>query len=165
MSRIQEGSLLRQKRKTGPDAWVFRWYDESNGERKYRKSVIGAVDRLPTRHAAEVAILALRRTINSENRAPEAVTDLIAHYRKDELVPERKAFPLVASRSSCRPTEGLRCTDYHVQITRREVTAARGGRPSGRTPALYWLYGRTHRSNPHQAQDSVRNGKRPVRLP
>ncbi|WP_348266173.1 hypothetical protein P8936_09615 [Edaphobacter paludis] len=53
MSRFQEGSLLRLKRKTGPDAWVFRWYEEINGERKYRKSVIGTVDKLPTRHAAE----------------------------------------------------------------------------------------------------------------
>jgi integrase len=95
MSRIQEGSLLRLKRKTGPDAWVFRWYDESNGERKYRKSVIGTVDRLPTRHAAEGAILAFRRNINSEHRVPETVSDLITHYRKHELVPERKAFATI----------------------------------------------------------------------
>lgn len=95
MSRIQEGSLLRLKRKTGPDAWVFRWYDESNGERKYRKTVIGTVDRLPTRHDAEGAILAFRRNINSEHRVPETVTDLIAHYRKHELVPERKAFATI----------------------------------------------------------------------
>jgi integrase len=95
MSRIQEGSLLRLKRKTGPDAWVFRWYDESNGERKYRKTVIGTVDRLPTRHAAEGAILAFRRNINSEHRVPETVTDLITHYRKHELVPERKAFATI----------------------------------------------------------------------
>ena len=62
---------------TGPDAWVFRWYDKSNGERKYRKTVIGTVDRLPTRHAAEGAILAFRRNINSEHRVPETVSDLI----------------------------------------------------------------------------------------
>ena len=95
MSRIQEGSLLRLKRKTGPDAWVFRWYDENNGERKYRKTVIGTVDRLPTRHAAEGAILAFRRNINSELRVPETVSDLITHYRKHELVPERKAFATI----------------------------------------------------------------------
>lgn len=27
MSRFQQGSLLRMKRKGAPDAWVFRWYD------------------------------------------------------------------------------------------------------------------------------------------
>ena len=86
---------MRLKRKTGPDAWVFRWYDESNGERKYRKTVIGTVDRLPTRHDAEGAILAFRRNINSEHRVPETVTDLITHYRKHELVPERKAFATI----------------------------------------------------------------------
>ncbi len=86
---------MRLKRKTGPDAWVFRWYDENNGERKYRKTVIGTVDRLPTRHAAEGAILAFRRNINSELRVPETVSDLITHYRKHELVPERKAFATI----------------------------------------------------------------------
>ncbi len=97
MSRFQEGSLLRLKRKTGPDAWVFRWYEEISGERKYRKSVIGTVDRLPTRHDAEGAILSLRRNINSEQRAPETVSELITHYRKHELVPERKAFATIES--------------------------------------------------------------------
>ena len=97
MSRLQEGSLLRQKRKTGPDAWVFRWYDESNGERRYRKTVIGTVDRIPTRYEAEGAIIAFRRNINAEHRAPETVTELIAHYRQLELVAERKAFATIES--------------------------------------------------------------------
>jgi hypothetical protein len=39
--------------------------------------------------------LAFRRDINSEHRVPETVTDLIAHYRKHELVPERKAFATI----------------------------------------------------------------------
>ena len=95
MSRFQEGSLLRLKRKTGPDSWVFRWYDESNGERKYRKIVVGTVDRLPTRHDAEGAVLSLRRNINAEHKSPETVTELIAHYRKQELIPERKAFATI----------------------------------------------------------------------
>jgi integrase len=95
MSRFQEGSLLRLKRKTCPDAWVFRWYDESSGERRYRKIVVGTVDRLPTRHDAEGAVLALRRNINAEHKPPETVTELIAHYRQQELVPERKAFATI----------------------------------------------------------------------
>lgn len=97
MSRSQEGSLLRLKRKTGPDAWVFRWYDESNGTRRYRKTVVGTVDRLRTRHDAETAVLALRRNINAENRAPETVSELVAHYRQHELIPERKAFATIES--------------------------------------------------------------------
>ncbi len=99
MSQFQEGSLLRLKRKTGPDAWVFRWYDEGGGARRYRKAVIGTVDRLPTRHAAEQAIGALRRNINAKHRAPETVSELIAHYRQHELTPERKAFVTIDSTS------------------------------------------------------------------
>ena len=41
MSRMQQGSLLRLKRKAGPDVWVFRWYDETNGTRTYRKRTLG----------------------------------------------------------------------------------------------------------------------------
>lgn len=95
MSRFQEGSLLRLKRKTGPDAWVFRWYDESNGTRRYRKVVVGTADRYPTRHDAEGAVLALRRNINAEQRPPETVADLITHYQKQELILERKAFATI----------------------------------------------------------------------
>jgi integrase len=97
MSRLQEGSLLRLKRKTGPDTWVFRWYDESNGTRRYRKTVVGTVDRLRTRHDAETAVLSLRRNINAEHRPPETVSELISHYRQHELTPERKAFATIES--------------------------------------------------------------------
>jgi hypothetical protein len=97
MSRLQEGSLLRLKRKTGPDTWVFRWYDESNGTRRYRKTVVGTVDRLRTRHDAETAVLSLRRNINAELKPPETVSELVTHYRQHELTPERKAFATIES--------------------------------------------------------------------
>jgi len=38
MSRLQQGSFLRLKRKTDPDLWVFRWYEEIDGTRTYRKN-------------------------------------------------------------------------------------------------------------------------------
>ena len=95
MNRLQEGSLLRLKRKNGPDTWVFRWYDESNGTRRYRKTVVGTVERLRTRHDAETAVLSLRRNINAEQKSPETVSELITHYRRHELTPERKAFATI----------------------------------------------------------------------
>lgn len=97
MNRLQEGSLLRLKRKNGPDTWVFRWYDESNGTRRYRKTVVGTVERLRTRHDAETAVLSLRRNINAEQKSPETVSELITHYRRHELTPERKAFATIES--------------------------------------------------------------------
>ncbi len=46
MSRFQQGSLLKLKRKAGPDVWVFRWYEETDGTRTYRKRNLGTVVRL-----------------------------------------------------------------------------------------------------------------------
>jgi hypothetical protein len=66
MSRLQQGSLLKLKRKGGPDVWVFRWYDESNGTRTYRKRTIGTVVRFPRRQDAEKVADSLRNNINSE---------------------------------------------------------------------------------------------------
>lgn len=41
MSRFQQGSLLRQKRKSGPDVWGFRWYDETSGSARTRNAIWG----------------------------------------------------------------------------------------------------------------------------
>lgn len=95
MQRFQNGSILRAKRKSGPDAWVFRWYDESRGKRTYRKRVIGTVDRMPLRRDAERAVLQHRVNINSGIVTPEMVIDLINHYKAHELTEERKAFATV----------------------------------------------------------------------
>jgi integrase len=61
-TRYQYGRLDRRKRKKGPDVWQWRWYDQNGG----RKSVlVGTVDHLPDKAAAERAIEALRIKINS----------------------------------------------------------------------------------------------------
>ena len=122
MSRFQEGSLLRLKRKTGPDSWVFRWYDESSGERKYRKIVVGTVDRLPTRHDAEGAVLSLRRNINAEHKSPETVTELIAHYRQLRADSRAQSF------RDHRSNEDLPKAAYRPHVGRE---AAFGGSDGG----------------------------------
>ncbi len=95
MNRLQQGSILRLKRKGGPDVWVFRWYDETNGTRTYRKRVIGSVVRYPHRWDAEKVVESLRTNINSELKSPETVDELITHYRKHELTEEKKAYATV----------------------------------------------------------------------
>jgi integrase len=92
---MQQGSLLRLKRKAGPDVWVFRWYDESNGARTYRKRTLGTVVRFPHLRDAEKAADALRNTINSEFRVPETVSELVTHYRENELTEEKKAYATI----------------------------------------------------------------------
>jgi len=95
MSRFQKGSLLRLKRKNGPDMWVFRWYDELGGKRTYRKRTIGTVVELPKRADAEKAVTDFRANINAEVRVPMTVAELVAHYRLHEVTPERKAFATI----------------------------------------------------------------------
>lgn len=99
MSRLQEGSILRLKRKSGSDVWVFRWYEDFNGTRTYRKTTIGTVDKLPTRRDAESAVASLRRNINAEFRVPETLAELITHYRNNELTTDRKAFATIEATS------------------------------------------------------------------
>jgi integrase len=91
MSRFQNGSLLKIKRRNGEQVWAFRWYENTGATRTYRKRIVGPVDQLPHRRDAERAVSALRININAGVQSPQTVADLVAHYRKTELVPERKA--------------------------------------------------------------------------
>ena len=111
MSRFQQGSLLKQKRKSGPDVWVFRWYDETSGTRTYKKRNLGTVRDLPSRRDAEKAVAAFRANINVEVRVPITVSELIAHYRKHELTGDKKAYATIdvdvdLSDESCRSEMG-----------------------------------------------------------
>ncbi len=92
MSRFQQGSLFKLKRKSCPDVWVFRWYDYTSGKRIYKKQVIGTIGQLRSRRDAERAVVALRSWINVDSGTPQTVCDLDAHYRAHELTPGRKSF-------------------------------------------------------------------------
>src|SRR5580700_5759092 len=92
MSRFQQGSLFKLERKSVPDVWVFRWYENTLGKRTYKKQIIGSVTELRNRREAEKTVIALRSSINAEVGTPKSVCDLAAHYRLHELTRERKAF-------------------------------------------------------------------------
>ena len=96
MSRFQHGSLFKVKRKTSPDVWVFRWYDDRSGKRIRRKQIVGDVIKLRNRGDAESAVTALRSAINvGIGIPPRKICDLAAHYRLHELTRERKAFSTI----------------------------------------------------------------------
>jgi integrase len=41
-TRFQQGSLQRERRKKGPEVWIFRWYEPTpDGRRKRQYRVIG----------------------------------------------------------------------------------------------------------------------------
>jgi integrase len=79
--RYQNGCLFKEKRKAGPDVWVFRHRDGQVN----RKEIIGTVERYTNRKAAIQACEPLRTNINRETRSPRTVGDLSAHYSKHEL--------------------------------------------------------------------------------
>ena len=89
-NRFQRGSLLKEPRREGQAVWVLRFYEHKEGQRKYRRQIIGTVIELPTKRDAEKAVAALRENINSVVPVPQTVSEIIIHYREHELF--RKAF-------------------------------------------------------------------------
>jgi integrase len=99
-TRYQQGSVQREKRHSGPDVWIYRWYETgTDGNSKYRKAIVGTVATLANQTSALKAAQALRIDANHEaphtEGGPKTVAELIAHYRLKELAGDnqgRKAF-------------------------------------------------------------------------
>jgi integrase len=90
--RYQIGCLYREKRKSGPDVWVFRYRDGQSN----RKEIIGTVEQFATRKAAMKACEPLRAKINLDTRSPRTVVELVSHYTVHEL-PKGKFFSTQAA--------------------------------------------------------------------
>ena len=74
------------KRKSQPDAWVFRYYAEEGGRRTYKKKIVGTVLEFPKRKDAEKAVIQLRVDVNEGAAfAPMNLEQLAAHYQRVEL--------------------------------------------------------------------------------
>jgi integrase len=99
-TRYQQGSVQREKRRSGPDVWIFRWREiGSDGKSKQRKAIVGLVTALTTEASALKAAHALRIDANQQTPqaegGPSTIAELVAHYRLKELTGEshgRKAF-------------------------------------------------------------------------
>lgn len=85
VTRFQHGSLILKQNKKAPAIWYFRFYENREGRRKYRRERIGSLGEYPTREDAEKVASSIRARINSPTRSPETVGDLIEHYIKYEL--------------------------------------------------------------------------------
>ena len=87
---MQQGSLIRSNRKYGPDVWQFRWSETGgNGQRVYRKRVIGTVEQYPdpveARRSA-AGILAMPRPVDLQTTpAAMTVAELGKHFQHREL--------------------------------------------------------------------------------
>jgi len=90
-TRYQHGNLQLDKRKNGPDVWVYRWREYGpNGEMQRRGRMIGTIGEYPTKADAQKASEHLRLTANSENPGALHLTfgALLDRYAKEEM-PER----------------------------------------------------------------------------
>lgn len=85
----QSGSLKIEKRNTGVDVWVYRWREyRADGTCSYRKRIVGNVNDLRTKAAAQKAVEGLKLDINatvSTVPASHTVAELIAHYKETEI--------------------------------------------------------------------------------
>src|ERR1019366_2540544 len=79
--RYQNGCLYREKRKSSPDVWVFRFREGQAN----RKEIIGTLEQFPTKSDARKVCESLRVQINNGNLRPRNVAYLIAHYTEKEL--------------------------------------------------------------------------------
>jgi len=84
-ARYQQGSLIREERKVGPNVWIFRWREQTPEGRVKRKVVVGTVEQYRSKAAAQKAAEALRVDINRETWMPSTVEQLVTHYTAREL--------------------------------------------------------------------------------
>ncbi len=89
-TRYQQGCLTREKRKTGPSVWVYRWRESGpDGSRINRKVVVGTTKEYRTESEAKKAVQGLRLDVNKESTRTSCtgitVEQLIAHYVGKEL--------------------------------------------------------------------------------
>jgi hypothetical protein len=87
---MQTGSVIRRARKKHSDIWQFRWWERSpEGNRVYRRRLIGTTDQIPNLEAARKAARLLVPDLNSEKAALETfsmtVAQLCSHFEQREL--------------------------------------------------------------------------------
>jgi integrase len=87
---MQHGSLTKRNRLEGPDVWEFRWSEKGpDGNRLYRKQVIGTVDRYPDAESARAVVAGLIAEVNWSNIGADTITMTVAqlanHFEQREL--------------------------------------------------------------------------------
>jgi len=87
---MQEGSVIREHRKLGPDVWSYRWWESGpNGNRVHRRIVLGTAEQLRDLSSARQMTTALMREINATDirMAGTSITvaQLADHFQQREL--------------------------------------------------------------------------------
>jgi len=87
---MQNGSIIRRARKKHSDIWQFRWWERTpEGNKIYRRRLIGTTDQIPDREAARKAARLLVPDLNAKNASPETssmtIAQLCSHFDQREL--------------------------------------------------------------------------------
>jgi len=87
---MQEGSVIREHRKLGPDVWSYRWWESGpNGNRVHRRIVLGTAEQLRDLSSARQTTTGLMREINATDirMAGTSITvaQLADHFQQREL--------------------------------------------------------------------------------
>src|SRR5260370_34857689 len=63
---MQQGSVIREHRKLGPDVWCFRWWEAGpNGNSVHRRIVLGTVEQMRDAASARQLTFGLVQEINT----------------------------------------------------------------------------------------------------
>jgi hypothetical protein len=87
---MQEGSVIREHRKLGPDVGSYRWWESGpNGNRVHRRVVLGTAEQLRDLSSARQMTTGLIREINATDirMAGTSITvaQLADHFQQREL--------------------------------------------------------------------------------
>ena len=87
---MQNGSLIKAKRRSGQTVWEFRWRDRTSGKAVYRRIVLGTIEQFTTETEARKVVEGIVLEINSDDPRLRAsaltMSQLIEHYRRRELL-------------------------------------------------------------------------------
>jgi hypothetical protein len=88
---MQNGSLSRERRKRSSGVWCYRWWESGpTGRRIHRRIILGTVEQLHDKRAANQAMVGLRSEINSHDIPMKTtlmtVAELADHFRQRELL-------------------------------------------------------------------------------
>jgi hypothetical protein len=96
---MQLGSVVQDARKNGPSVWQVRWSEkDSNGQRIYRKRVVGTIDQYTdeaaVRHAASGLLSEVNARSCQEHQKPISIDQLCEHLEQRELRPGSNLWSL-----------------------------------------------------------------------
>jgi integrase len=87
---MQQGSVIQTSRKEGPNVWQFRWSEKDlNGDRVYRKRVIGTVeqyaDAATVRRAASGLLTGVNLRFRQDRIGSITIDQLCEHFEQSEV--------------------------------------------------------------------------------